>query len=90
MADPFLEKADILWEDSTVGSRGHIFCVGVLDKSYFYFDEKYDTYEKQPDFKPSAIVFEDFEAIKAWLRELKAANHPKAREIIDMMKFFLL
>lgn len=87
-----LELCDVIWEDSVVGPSGHVFCIcNTQSDRYFYIEYKYDTFEKQPEKVStfSLFLFADLENVKTWLRDLRAKNHPKAAEILPIMRFFL-
>lgn len=85
------ENLDVIWEDSVVGSQGHVFCIGKTSKgNYFYINGDYDTFEKQSLFEPSFHIFFDVKELKIWLLHLKTTNHPKSSEILPIMKFFLV
>lgn len=84
-----LANADIIWEDSVLGESGYAFVIGIISDKYFYAKWEYDTYQKQ-DYAISELnIFPTIENLKAWLRELKEQKHPKATEILAIMKFLL-
>lgn len=84
------EGLDVIWEDSEVGSSGHVFCIGKTSKDdYFYIKGDYDSIENQPVFFPDFNIFKDIADLKAWLLHLKTTSHPKASEILPIMRFFL-
>jgi len=83
-------NSSIIWEDSIVGEKGHVFCIGLTpDNIFFRIQYKYDTYENDPDLLGVVTFFKNTDSIKTWLKELRSENHPKIKEIIPIMRFFL-
>ncbi len=85
-----IQTADVIWEDSVVGPSGHVFCIGMTQQNTFFkIQYDYDIYEKQETPMANITLFPSVDKVKEWLRELKAENHPKAAEILPIMRFFL-
>ena len=85
-----LAEADIVWEDSIVGKKGKVLCIGFHDNKYFSLNWLYDTYVKTDmDLHPTINYFNDASETKKWLKDLKQSGYSKADEVIQIMRFLL-
>jgi hypothetical protein len=83
-----LADAHVLWEDSTIGPSGYVFCIGSLGKDYFFFEHTYDTHAEEP-VQEIHMTPKDLKALKTLLKSLRDAKHAHVEDLLEVMKLHL-